>query len=744
MQQSDLRVCVRLHWQVRVKRLCRLAITLLILTVVWLTLWHTPALAQDSATAAAATAIASAPQTQQSLPLVWYLLAAGLAMLVPAGFVLLASATLSQGSAWNAALGGLAAAGVAAFAYWAVGFALQFGGVGLVYQNPELRNLVWEWSPLSSEWGIGWGMAGLAGWFVSGAGVTVLAYSLFLAHLPWVILAAALPVMALRGRAPSTVTLVIALVMGGVVYPLAGNWVQGGGWLNALGRNMALGHGFVDPGGAGSVHLVAAGFALAALSVWSTRRTAIVTETLPPAHQPLLAVVGALLVLGGGVGWQMANPLQVETMGSLGMVRGSVSLVLSAAGGMLFPLLYTWFVTGSSEPTLAARGFAAGFVAGLASGPFVQPGIAFVIGLLAGATVPFVAYLLDGRLRLQDRTGVLASSGVPAVVGLLLVGIFADGVAGSGWQVTGAGSYLGVSGQGVSGMLVSNGFQADFPGQIQAQIIGVTALALWGFLAGLIVCVPLGLLFHALLTHEEPAGAHQGPQLERQPTWREGNPSTTTVNTLPAVAGVAYRSAPPADEPWRGAESFPAAPAWQPPAPQPLHQPPAYAAADTQWPADAAAVYAAQSATETPAWEPQAPDDAPPAAPVDAPADAFAVAELYTPPPVDALPVAEPYTPPPVDALPVAEPYIPPPVAPPPAAPAADPYQDMEEAQAPSAGTLLDAALENGDAAEAQNGAPAVDVDETQLIAPLIGSPLTRRRRPPFPPAPPPGETPHG
>ncbi len=663
-------------------------------------------------------------------------------MLVPAGFVLLASANLSQGSAWNAALGGLAAAGLGAFAYWAVGFALQFGGVGLVYQNPELRGLVWEWSPLSSDWGIGWGMAGLAGWFVSGAGITVLAYSLFLAHLPWVILAAALPVMALRGRAPSTVTLILAVVMGGIVYPLAGNWVQGGGWLNALGRNMSLGHGFVDPGGAGSVHFVAAGFTLAALTVWSTRRTAVVSDAPPPAHQPLLAVVGALLLLAGGVGWQMANPLQVQTMGSLGMVRGSVSLVLAASGGMLFPLLYTWFVTGSSEPTLAARGFAAGFVAGLASGPFVQPGIAFVIGLLAGATVPFMTYLLDGRLRLQDRTGVLVSSGVPALIGLLLVGIFADGLAGSGWQVTGAGSYLGVSGQGVSGMLVSNGLQADFPGQIQAQIIGVVALGLWGFLAGLVVCVPLGLLFHALLTHEEPAPAQANSMENRPRSWREGNATTTTVNTLPAVAGLSYRPTPPADDPWRAAAST--GPAYQPPP-----QPPVYPAAREEWPADVAALYAAQpdrpaaeapadqpseeASAQPPAWEarPLAADDTWVAAraPADSPSSEPVpyTPAVYTPPPVAGPPTAEEVAPP----APAAQSY------------AADPYQDLEGPQSPAAGTMLDAALENGGAEATHDTA---DVDETQSVVPVGGSPLTRRRRPPFPPpaAHAPGDTPNG
>ena len=142
----------------RLLRCCRMAVTLLLLVLVMMALWNSTALAQDG--------LAPAP-TATSLPAVWYLLAAGLAMLVPAGFVLLAVANLEPQHAWNTALGGLAAAGLAAFAYWAIGFALQFGGVGLVYPHAELTGLAWEWSPLSSEWGIGWGMAGLAGWFLS-------------------------------------------------------------------------------------------------------------------------------------------------------------------------------------------------------------------------------------------------------------------------------------------------------------------------------------------------------------------------------------------------------------------------------------------------------------------------------------------------------------------------------------------------------------------------------------------------
>jgi len=76
--------------------------------------------------------------------------------------------------------------------------------------------------------------------------------------------------------------------------------------------------------------------------------------------------------------------------------------------------------------------------------------------------------------------------------------LWADGVVGGGWNVTGMGEYLGVAGQGVSGLFAATGFQADFPGQLQAQAIGLVALTLWGTVTGALICLPLGLIFRTL------------------------------------------------------------------------------------------------------------------------------------------------------------------------------------------------------------------------------------------------------
>jgi hypothetical protein len=92
-----------------------LALMLLFFTLLSVLLRPLPALAQANSTTV----------TAQSAPIFWYVLASAVAMLVPAGLILLATANLDAERAWRSALAGVAAIGLAGFAYWAVGFALS-------------------------------------------------------------------------------------------------------------------------------------------------------------------------------------------------------------------------------------------------------------------------------------------------------------------------------------------------------------------------------------------------------------------------------------------------------------------------------------------------------------------------------------------------------------------------------------------------------------------------------------------
>ena len=151
------------------------------------------------------------------------------------------------------------------------------------------------------------------------------------------------------------------MLIGGLIYPLAGNWIWGGGWLANLGLNLGLGHGYVDVAGAGLVHLLGAAAALAGILVFLPRRprsAAPGEAPLPATRWPLLALLGAVALLIGSFAWTVANPLLPRDTLDLSLL--ALNGILAAAAGALAALAYTWLVAGTPDPLMAARGLAAG------------------------------------------------------------------------------------------------------------------------------------------------------------------------------------------------------------------------------------------------------------------------------------------------------------------------------------------------------------------------------------------------
>ncbi|HEY66620.1 MAG TPA: hypothetical protein G4O02_18890 [Caldilineae bacterium] len=459
-----------------------------------------------------------AQPTQGERTILWPLMAGSLAWLVPIGFVLIAAGGMEPPLARGAALTGLMAVGLATLGYWAVGFGIQFGGVGLVHELPGLEDLVWEWSALGPEWGPGWGMVGLSGWGLLREAATPTAYMLFFSQLPWVTTAVLIPLLSLRGRSPTLASAIGGLLVGAVLYPLIGNWILGGGWLANLGQNLGLGHGLIDFGGAAGVHLLGAAVALAGILIFCPRRPRHYEEEpvdLPPVHLPLLSTLGAILLVAGSLGWSYASPLLDLSDASL--IRGALNGLLAATGGVLIPMAYNWFVTGRYDALMAARGIAAGAIAALAAGPFMPPWAALLTGAVAGLLVPLVTYTVDHVLGLDDLTGVIATHGSGAVLGILAVGLFADGVVGQGWNGIGVDQYLGVAGQGVTGLLAAAGMQPDWPGQMEAQVIGLITTTLIPFLAATVWFAIVATLAR-IMEGPYPASAEPEPDWAADPS----------------------------------------------------------------------------------------------------------------------------------------------------------------------------------------------------------------------------------
>ena len=113
------------------------------------------------------------------------------------------------------------------------------------------------------------------------------------------------------------------------------------------------------------------------------------------------------------------------------------------------------------------------------------------MGAVAGLLVPLASFLVRFVLRIEDPTGALPVALLGGTLGLLGLGFFADGRTGQGWNGIGPESYLGVTGQGITGLFPAAGFAPDWPGQINAQLIGLAAIA------GLTVAL-VGVLFLVL------------------------------------------------------------------------------------------------------------------------------------------------------------------------------------------------------------------------------------------------------
>jgi Amt family ammonium transporter len=441
-----------------------------------------------------------------------------LGLLLPAGLILIAGGGLAGRRPAKSAVAGLGALALAAISFWACGFAFHLGGIGLVSDLPGLEGLVWEWaSPLNLDWGA----MGLRGFFLLDEAATPAALALYLAYLPAVAVATLLPLLSLRERMPGWMAALAGLLVAALVYPVVGNWFSGGGWLMHIGDTLGLGHGYVDLTGLSSAAVVGGLAALLGIVLFGRRLPPLANDELPhlpPVHLPVLAVVGAVLVVAGGMSLVGANPLYVQS--DLLTARVAVNLVLAAAGGAMLPCLYTWFTTGAADSLQAARGAAAGVLAVAAALAFVPPWAALALGAAAGLLVPLLTFVLRYVLRIEDPTGAVPVGLLGGLLGVLAVGLFADGQAGQGWNGIGAEAYLGVSGQGVTGFFPAPGLAPDWPGQINAQLVGLAAIA--GLTVALVGGLFLLLRVLLLLWRSVPA-----PEAEPEP------PAGTEKSSLP-------------------------------------------------------------------------------------------------------------------------------------------------------------------------------------------------------------------
>lgn len=401
----------------------------------------------------------------------WTLSTGYLVLFMQAGFALLTCGLVRKKNAGHLMMLNFAAYVFAFLAYWAVGFAFQFGAAAV---NAAPANL--GGTPTLNGWLLGsggWGFLGGKGFFLSGPGYDAGTNVLFLFEIVFMETAGYIIVGAICERITFTAFLLCELFVGAIVYPIFGAWVWGGGWLSQLGNTFGLGHGYVDFAGSTVVHAVGGFTAMALAIILGPRIGKYDKQGNPrafPAHNIPFVVAGTFILLFGWMGFNPGSTLGATDL-RIGVI--AVNTNLAAVAGAAAAMFFWNMRFGKPDISMACNGMLAGLVAITAPCAFVGPVASVIIGILAGVLVCVGVLFNERVLKVDDPCGAISVHGYCGWLGAVCVGIFADGAYGAGWNGVGASSYLGTAGQGVTGLLYGD------VSQFICQLFGATMAVAW-------------------------------------------------------------------------------------------------------------------------------------------------------------------------------------------------------------------------------------------------------------------------
>ena len=409
----------------------------------------------------------------------WTLNTGYLVLFMQAGFALLTCGLVRKKNAGHLMMLNFAAYVFAFVAYWAVGYAFQFGAIAV---NAAPTNL--GGTPTLNHFLLGsglWGFLGGKGFFLAGPAYDAGSNVLTLFEVVFMETAGYIIVGSICERITFWSFILCEMFVGGILYPVFGCWVWGGGWLSQLGTTMGMGHGYVDFAGSTVVHAIG-GFCAMALSIVLGPRLgkygADGKARAFPAHNIVFVVTGTFILLFGWMGFNPGSTLGATDLRiSVIAINTNLAAIMGSATAMLF-----WYMKfGKPDITMACNGMLAGLVAITAPCAFVGPTSAVIIGILAGLVVCLGVLFNDNVTKIDDPCGAISVHGYCGVLGAICLGLFADGTYGAGWNGVGATTYLGKAGQGVTGL-----FYGD-TSQFLTQVMGAAICAAWAFGATFIV-----------------------------------------------------------------------------------------------------------------------------------------------------------------------------------------------------------------------------------------------------------------
>ena len=363
----------------------------------------------------------------------WVLVAAFLVFFMQAGFAMVESGFTRAKNAVNILMKNLLDFSMGSIAYWAIGFAIMFG--------------------------TGSAFMGLSGWFVpaDSTAFASLEWSSVPTHAAWLFqlvfaaTAATIVSGAMAERTQFKSYLIYSVFITGIIYPIVGHWIWGGGWLSDFGMS--------DFAGSTVVHSTGGWLALTGAVVLGPRAGKYDSDGNPrpiAGHNLPLAALGVFILW---LGWFGFNPGSQMGADAAEISSIAVTTNLAAAAGAITAMITAWIFLGKPDAGMSLNGALAGLVAITAGCASVSPVSAAIIGALGGIVV-VLSVLLFEKLRIDDPVGAISVHGTCGALGTILLGFFDSS----------------------NGVFFGGGF-----GLLWAQIVGVVAVLVWCLVTGFIL-----------------------------------------------------------------------------------------------------------------------------------------------------------------------------------------------------------------------------------------------------------------
>jgi ammonium transporter, Amt family len=233
---------------------------------------------------------------------------------------------------------------------------------------------------------------------------------------------------ALLERVRLSAYLVLAVLLGSVVWILDAAWGwSAGGW-------MTLRFGFHDSIASGVVHGVSGAFTLGVLFNLGPRIGKYTKEGLARTFRPHnihMTLMGLMLIFTGFYAFYAACLVIVSTT-----VPGWANIYLSPTTLGSIAMIITFgfaggftgaYFTSRGDPFWTVSGGLAGVISVSAGADIYAPTLGYLLAAVTGGLTVYVGNWIEQKMRVDDVVGAVAVHGFAGFMGLLWVGVFAAG-----------------------------------------------------------------------------------------------------------------------------------------------------------------------------------------------------------------------------------------------------------------------------------------------------------------------------